>query len=351
MKEIIELAKQLISFKTVTGNHAEVARLFAYVESYLEHTGLKIRHYEREGFQNLVISSSSSKKSQFGLMGHVDVVPAEEELFEAKIEDGKLIGRGAIDMKTQVAAMVVFMKHYGMQAPVTLFLTSDEETGGKNGARYLAEEEFSCEFFIAPDGGNNFELVTKEKGVLALKVMARGKAGHSSRPWEGKNAIESLIEKLARLKLLFGEENEDKWVTTMSLNMIKGGKAMNQIPDEAEALLDIRYVDDAEIWKQRVGEIAEFEVVKFGSIFNTNPDHPEVKRLAKLMSKFTGKHIKPTFESGASDARHFAEKGMQGAIFNPNGGNYHAKREYVELDSIQKFYDILKEFLTEKLSV
>jgi succinyl-diaminopimelate desuccinylase len=349
MEQTIRLAKELIAFKTVTGAHAQTARLYKHIEGFLKGAGLKIRHYESEGFTSLAISSSPTKHTRFGLLGHVDVVPGPAPLFKPRIEGGKLYGRGAIDMKTQVAAMVVFMKHFGKKAPVTLFLTPDEETGGLNGARHLASLGFVCDFFIAPDGGANFQLVTREKGVLALKVRQRGKAGHGSRPWEGQNAIEGLISKLQRIKGLFSEDNKDKWVTTMSLNMIAGGKAMNQIPDEAEALLDIRYTDSAEAWVERIRGIAEVEIVKCGSIFSTDAGHPEVKRLAQIISGVTGKHAEATFEHGASDARHFAEKGMQGAIFNPAGDGAHSINEWVELESIGKFYTILQRFLSENI--
>jgi succinyl-diaminopimelate desuccinylase len=80
-----------------------------------------------------------------------------------------------------------------------VLITGDEEIGGYNGAR-SALGEINCDFCIALDGGRVDKIVVKEKGILRLKVVARGKTAHGARPWQGENAIERLMADCSSLK-------------------------------------------------------------------------------------------------------------------------------------------------------
>lgn len=319
MKELEMLTKRLIGFKTVTGNNSECARLLDFVEGYLKPSGALIHRHNKNGFPSLVAATIPGKHFKLMFVGHIDVVPAEESQFEAVVKGGKLYGRGAIDMKSADAAMILLLKSLAKSGvSLGIMLTSDEEIGGENGVKPLVESEgYSCDFFIAPDGGSNFKLVAKEKGTLWLEIKAHGKACHGSKPWEGVNAIEVLIDKLARIKKLFPKDNKEKWVNTVNIGMIKGGEAPNKVPDEATAVIDIRWTEDGEGLLKKVGEIAECKILQFGQLFSTEPEHAEMKRLRKVMEGVLKRKVEVTFSHGASDARFFA--GMPGAIFLPEG--------------------------------
>ena len=77
--------------------------------------------------------------------------------------------------------------------PFGIIITADEEIGGANGARQ-ALKEIKAAFCVALDGGSLKKIVIKEKGIVRLKLVARGKTAHGARPWLGENAIEKLIE-------------------------------------------------------------------------------------------------------------------------------------------------------------
>ncbi len=344
MDEILQQAMGLISLKTTGPGECKVA--LKQIEGYLKPTRWVIRHYESNHFPSMVVSPDGGKEFKFMLMGHVDVVPGNQNQFTPKVIGNRLYGRGAIDMKSQVAAMVVLVKRLAKLKPsMALMLTSDEEQGGANGAKFLLEKGFSCGFFIAPDGGTNFRLITREKGVLWLEIIARGKAGHGSTPWTGENAIEILMEKLRRIGKLFN--NRNAWSNTISIGKIKGGHATNQIPDRASALIDVRYTKDPEGLLASIGKIAEYKISQRSPPLSTSQNHPEVKRLSRAMGAVLGKNATPGFEHGASDARYFAERGIPGAIFNPEGAGAHSKDEYLVIPSLKKFYRILELFVTE----
>jgi succinyl-diaminopimelate desuccinylase len=202
------------------------------------------------------------------------------------------------------------------------------------------------EFCIALDGGNPTHIVTKEKGLLTVKLIATGKAAHGSRPWLGENAIDNLIDDYAKLKHLFETPAAEKWIKTMSLDIINAGKSFNQVPDQAEATFDIRYTekeDPDELFAQLQSVInGNLELIRKEPMF-IGGDSPYLERILKL-----SRDARVGFEHGASDARFFSEKGVNGIIWGAEGNfSAHAIDEHVNIGSIGIIYDVLDRFLTE----
>ncbi|MBW2988039.1 M20/M25/M40 family metallo-hydrolase [Candidatus Woesearchaeota archaeon] len=347
MEGITELAKELIRFKTVSGNCKAAKDCLGFIARQLKQIKIGIRHYEFGGFPSLIAYPNPTRNCRLVLVGHIDVVPAPESMFKPRVVAGKLYGRGAIDMKAQVAAMIAVVKKLGKRCSVGLMLTSDEELGGKHGVKQLLDIGYKADFFIAPDGGFDFELITKEKGVLWLEINVRGKSAHASRPWEGVNAIEELIAKLKQIKALFPKGSANSWVNTINISKIEGGDAPNKVPCEAKAVIDIRYTSKPDAILKKIGNIVEYKVLEFAPVFTTDENSPQIKSLARVMSMVLGREVEPSFEHGASDARYFAELGIPGAIFAPKGDNPHGDGEYVVIDSLYKFYKILELFAQE----
>jgi acetylornithine deacetylase/succinyl-diaminopimelate desuccinylase-like protein len=154
------------------------------------------------------------------LLGHVDTVPADPgewsfDPWSGEVVDGEVLGRGAQDMKGQVAAEVaaaVDLARAGWRperGELKLVLTADEEMGGSAGAQWLCSEHpeaVRADLILNEGGGAAFELGGRrfytlcvgEKGVCRLRLRARGKAGHGSVPALGDNALLKLAAVLAR---------------------------------------------------------------------------------------------------------------------------------------------------------
>ncbi len=345
LDEITKLAVKLIRFRTVSGRHREAETCFRFIKDYLRNRKIVFRHYVSNSFHSIVISQGRELHKRYALLGHIDVVPAPACMFKPVIKNGLLYGRGAIDMKSQIAVMLYLFKH-NLPDNTALWLTSDEELGGENGVKEILRQGHGADFFIAPDGGDNFKLITREKGLMWIKITEKGKSGHASRPWEGENAIEKLITKLNSLSKFFPSDNKDKWVNTMSIGVIKGGSVANKIPEKAEAIVDIRFTTNSEQILKELSRITDFKLIKLGEVFETDESNKDVKRLAATMESVLGKKIGCCYEHGASDARHLAEKGIPCALFNPEGGGAHTKEEYVRLKSLEPSYRILKQYLT-----
>jgi succinyl-diaminopimelate desuccinylase len=268
-------------------------------------------------------------------------------------KDGKLLGRGSFDDKYAVAlSMILFREHLHKarkegrgqgDLPLGILITGDEEAGGHKGAKE-ALKRIRTDFCIALDGGNVRKIVTKEKGVLRLKLVCRGKTAHGSRPWLGENAIEKLFEDYQSIKTFFQEEAPEHWHKTINFSIINAGKSANQVPDLAEAVFDIRYTEnddvDALVKKMRERIRGELSIEMKEPLF-LGGESPYLNLLLDVSKGTT-----LGFEHGASDARFLREHGTPGIVWGADGDlSAHAYDEHLNLDSFYELYGILYTFI------
>lgn len=351
---MLTLISDLVSFKTVYSNYNEFDKCISYIKNYFADTKLYIKEYEFNKNKSLVISNADTNAFDIIFCGHIDVVPADDALFSMKNDEGKLLGRGVSDMKGQVAVMMKLMKELNTNKKVALFITSDEERGGFDGSgRLLNELSYTSEFAVVPDGGYNFELVLEEKGVLQLKISVTGSESHSSELWKGENAIAELFKVYNKLIQKYPiPKNEEEWFTSINLARIEGGDALNKVPKQASMYLDIRHVhedkkDDILSYIQSINNKITIEVLAKGEEFFVDAENETLKKFKRTCEHVLQTSIKEVKFQGASDARFFAAKGIPVALMNPIGGNAHCVDEWMDLDSLEKYYEICKRFLSE----
>ncbi len=226
--EVIRVARDLIRLDTTNarepglGNETLCAE---YLADYLTPYGVQCELVAREDHRaNLVarIPGSSPDADSLAFVGHTDVVPCDPRdwthpPFEAVVDDrGWLWGRGAVDMKNEVAARAVAMaalarSGFTPRGDLWLLAVADEEDGFADvGMRWLLEErpDIAPTHSINEGGGERMPLTdgrevvavsVGEKGTLPVQVTARGEAGHASIPTLGKNAVPLLARLIARL--------------------------------------------------------------------------------------------------------------------------------------------------------
>ena len=355
MQEVIALTEELIRFKTMHSRPAEIARCVAFIEAYLDKHDLAHTRIKHDGYPSILILPDE-KNVPVLLMAHIDVVDAADALFEPAIRDGRLYGRGAIDDKYAAALCLLLVKAHvdrlrargqaQQDLPFGVLITSDEEIGGYLGVGKVVDL-LHTEFCIALDGGLPGKIVVKEKGLLTVKMTARGKAAHGSRPWLGENAVDNLIDDYARIKSLFATPRAGSWCKTMNLGIINAGKSFNQVPDRAEAVFDIRFTekDDPEAlfaaMQSRV-EKSDLHILRTEPMF-LGGSSPYLDRLVKLVPE-----AELGFEHGASDARFFSDRGISGIVWGADGENSaHAVDEHVIIESVFSLYTLLDRFLSD----
>ncbi|MER3375141.1 MAG: M20 family metallopeptidase [Allomuricauda sp.] len=251
--DVIELSKELIRFDTRSpiGNEEEIA---LFVGNILKAEGFEVDYPSyAQGRLNLIASKGVSKdKKPIVFTGHFDVVPFGDKEWTVNplggIEKaGKLYGRGATDMKSAVAAMVVAaIESFKGTAPVggvKLVLTANEEMGCL-GAKALRDAGYELGFaraLIVGEPTSNVPMIG-HKGGLYLKASTSGKTAHSSTPQLGENAIykaASAITKIEGMEFPAKKHNLLGF-PTINVGTIQGGQNLNSVPDWAEFSIDVR---------------------------------------------------------------------------------------------------------------
>ncbi len=354
LDEIIELTCDLIRFKTMHSRPKEISACARFIMDWCAENDMRAGLMEQNGVPSIAVMPESGRRTKLMLMSHIDVVDADDALFEPRIEDDKLFGRGAGDDKYAAAmSLVLFRERLRMlrekglgqkDMVMGVLITGDEEVGGRNGAGHaLAREQ--ADFVIALDGGSPGRMVLKEKGIINLKITARGKAAHGARPWMGENAIDALISDYEALKPLFNEENEEHWHRTLNFGIVRGGESVNQVPNVAEGQFNIRYTDhdDPEQLIDMVRDAVkgEVDVLRIDPVFASPPSE-----YTDFLLKLSG--AERVQEHGASDARYLQDLGMSGVVWGAEVfGSIHGVNECVSISSINMLTETIQKFVAK----
>lgn len=243
------LLRQLIRFDTVNPPGNERAAI-EHLRELLAGAGFRCELLAAEPERpNLLARLRSRAGEQAGradggptlcYLGHVDTVLADarewtRDPWSGEIADGCVWGRGALDMKSQVAAEVaaaISLARSGWRpehGELLICAVADEETGGDLGARWLCEnhpEKVRCDMLLGEGGGQHFELDGRryypvccaEKGVFRFTVATAGAAGHASMPELGENALLKLAPVLER----FAARRPDLTPAVESVALLRG---------------------------------------------------------------------------------------------------------------------------------
>ncbi len=361
-----KITSDLIRFKTEKGNTEQFKKAYAYIESFLGSDMFQFEYIEHNDIISQIIffKGQDWKQSNIILDGHMDVVPAEDSQYEPYVKENKLYGRGAVDMKSGIAAMLLAMKQIaeeGQYPPVAIMISGDEEIGGDDGAGYIcAQYEFNPEFVVVADGPKleTMEITNREKGLVWLEVTAEGVAAHGSRPWLGNNAIERLIEAINKIKETLSITNQPGWHTTLSITGISTpNKTHNKIPDQASAILDIRFTEThgttpaafVDMLRKTLPAGIVINPVMTSPLVYTPENHPHMQRLQTIMQRVTQGNIPISYSDASHDAGFFAGKGIPTALIGPVGGNWHGKDEWVDVTTANQLVDVLVQYIKESV--
>jgi succinyl-diaminopimelate desuccinylase len=352
MEEILRLTKELIRFRSTAANLDEINRCADFIESYLKKCRIEYQRLDYRHTPSILVAPQKDTVPVM-LMSHMDVVEGPDELFEPYEKDGRLYGRGSIDDKYAVALSLVMLKENLLRLqkqgssqsdlPFGILVTGDEEIGSANGAKKILPQ-VKADFCITLDGGGVDKIVIKEKGIVHLKLIARGKSGHAARPWLGLNAIENLIADYQILRTYFEATTPDHWHRTLNFSRVHAGKSINQVPDYAEAVFDIRYTenDDVEALVTKIQDDIQGQIIveKKEPMF-VGGDSPYLDLLLDI-----AKDTRVGCEHGASDARFLSRSETKGIVWGADGDmSQHSATEHINIDSLARLYELLDRFM------
>lgn len=357
-ENIEKLLTNLIKFRTVEKNKQELKRIIEYSYDYLKSNNyLVFDLFEVNEKWNLIVNFGEDVKVYF--VAHLDVVDARDEQFEPIVDRGKIIGRGALDMKGPASVLIELFRNLNdKKYPIGLILTTDEEVGSQNGVKYIVENKsIKAKLAVIPDGGENFKIITKGKGAFHFIVKSTGKSAHGSTPWNGINAIDKIIDFYQVLKqnILFNESGNEQnhWHNTINLGKIEGGQKVNIVADYAAAHIDIRFVEKYSL--EQIENLVKYLAKKFDlEIEILSTGHPVITDIeSTYFRKFLESYRKvigePVFdvEHGATDGRFFASIGVPVVTLYPVGNGIHSENEWVEVESLCRMYDLFFEYVRD----
>ena len=373
----LQLAKELIRFPSITPVDAGVMK---FLEKKLKKLGFKtkILEFKEKGFRPVknLYARLGNKGPNFMFAGHVDIVPPGNiknwtiNPFRPSIKKGYLIGRGANDMKSSIAAFVsalsLFLsKNKKFNGSISLLITGDEEGDAVNGTKkvveYLKKKKEKINFCLVgePTNPNRLGEMIKigRRGSLTGDLTVFGLQGHVAYPQRAINPSTIIVKILKELKeIIFDKGTKNFQPTNLEVTKINiNNTADNVIPAKAEATFNIRFNNkhSSTSIKRKLNKIfvkinsknkSKFKIDYrvSGEAFLTKPNETTymIQNIIKKVTK-----IKPKLSTtgGTSDLR-FIRKISPGLEFGLVGKTMHKVDEAVslkDLKNLTKIYTII----------
>lgn len=384
LQKTIELLKTLITFDT-TSRESNLG-LIHFVQNYLTSLGVESRlSYDSEKRKaNLFATIGRAPGRGIVLCGHTDVVPVDGQAwdtnpFEAHIADGKIYGRGAVDMKGFIAATLAMLPAYQaseLKQPLHIALTYDEEIGCV-GVQTLIQD--LKELNIHPAGcfvgePTRMQVMTAHKGIRVTRCHVRGLEAHSSLAPEAVNAIEYAGQLIDKIRHVADELRTQGPFdagfkvphTTLQTGLIKGGAAMNIIPKDCEFVFDCRPLPKsssdeligkieahAEKLKEEMRKVYAQSDISFETLANAAPlDTSDDAPISYLGRALTRNNLLGRV-SFATDAGWLHQAGIPCVVVGPGDIDVaHKPNEFVEISQLEAclgFLDRLRERMTREV--
>ena len=374
----LQLAKELIKFPSITPVDAGVMN---FLEKKLKKLGFKtkILEFKEKGFQPVknLYAKIGTKGPNFCYAGHVDVVPPGNikrwtvNPFKPSIKKGHLIGRGANDMKSSIAAFVsavsdFLSKNKEFNGSISLLITGDEEGDAVNGTKkvveYLKKRREKINFCLVgePTNPNVLGEMIKigRRGSLTGKLIIFGLQGHVAYPQRANNPSTIIVKILKELKdIKFDKGTKNFQPTNLEVTKINiENTADNIIPSTAEATFNIRFnnIHSSKSIKKKLNKIFKkinkkhkskfkIEYKVSGEAFLTKPNKTTfmVRNIVKKITKTTPK-LSTT--GGTSDLR-FIKTICPGLEFGLVGKTMHKVDEAVSLKDLRNLTRIYSKIL------
>jgi len=363
---VFELTCELIRRASVT---PEDAGCQAVIGERLARAGFAVEHLRYGDVDNLWATHGDGAPVLV-FLGHTDVVPSGPAAnwtsppFEPVVRDGRLYGRGAADMKSGVAAMVVALEdfaraHPGHAGTIALLVTSDEEGASIDGVRRVADEfrrrgqRIDACVVGEPSSKQRLGDLVRigRRGSLTGRLAVRGVQGHVAYPEKADNPIHAFAPALAALaRERWDEGNEAFPPTSFQLSNLNAGTgADNVIPGELRAVFNFRFgtASSASGLRERTEAILRGHGIELGdgaSMLDwwlsgepfATPAGPLRRAALAAIDELCGMEPELSTGGGTSDGRFIAPLGAEVVELGVCNASIHKIDEHVALDELER---------------
>jgi len=312
-------------------------------------------------------ASSPKPRAALAILAHIDTVGPGDmpEPFTPQERHGRLYGRGALDIKSGVAAMCaaaagVVCDGVKLTKPLLLAGVVDEECNSVGTQALLGRYSAEAAVVLEPTG---LRLCVAHKGYAWFEVVTHGRAAHGSLPQEGRDAIRMMGRVLSLLDALdrkLGQLPPHALLGHASLHAscIEGGQELSSYPAECRLQLERRTLpgeSDAEIEAELRGLLeglaardAEFRAscrrIAARAPYEIAPDAPIAAATAEAIRRVRG-GVEFCGMPFWTDTALLGEAGIPGVVFGPEGGGMHGREEYVELGTVGTCAEVLRQLI------
>jgi acetylornithine deacetylase/succinyl-diaminopimelate desuccinylase family protein len=306
--------------------------------------------------------------------GHYDTVPVGNldywtvDPFGGEVRDGRIYSRGSGDMKGAIASAMVAAKALGnlglrLRGDLRIHAVADEEFFGRYGTKYLCENGHvdGVDAAIVGEGSTTGGVVMARpavRGRTLVNIHVKGRSAHSSRPETGVNAVLKMGKVLLAI-----DETEFSYPrhpvlpdpTIAPGTTIRGGTKDNVIPEDCEAVCDVRTVpgmDPEQVLRDIRAVVERLKAddpeldVSVESPLSKPPseipvDHPLYRSADRATRCVMGYELEPLGASGSNDTSYLTNLAAVPAMaFGPGGGNAHAPDEWADVETLVSFAKI-----------
>ena len=366
-KDLLAFARLLLREQSITPDQSSCHQL---IGERLEPLGFTIENLSFNGVNNLWAYLEGETRELFVFCGHTDVVPAGNESawhyppFGAQVKEDILYGRGAVDMKSSIAAMVVALEgllpNVRPQKSIGLLITADEEGparyGVKSALAALHKRGVKIHYCLVGEPTSEKQcgdtIKNGRRGSLGLTVLLRGLEGHSAYIASDDNVLHRLILLAQKLidenwDALNERQDESASPTTFNITSIEGGSVADNmtapiarmhcswrsmlppslIQDRASSLLpssEISWHSGAEAYFSSCGLMAE--------------------ALTDAIQRETGIQPRLSTAGGTSDGRFFAPYETEVIEFGPCNTSMHQANEHISVAELKRLAEIYSRF-------
>ncbi|SDI76144.1 ArgE/DapE family deacylase [Dolosicoccus paucivorans] len=375
----IKILQDVIQIETVNDNEVAVAEYFKDLFNEYEIESKLVEYSPMRA--NLVAEIKGEKPGKVLIFnGHSDVVAAGDPEdwthppFAGVIEDGKLYGRGATDMKAGLTALALAMIEIKEQdllkAGTIRFIITVGEEIGMYGSKQMTEEGYVDDadaIIVGEPKMGDGKIVTAHKGSVQYEIVSYGRSAHSSMPELGINSIQQIVDFIPVANEKIAEaaskgENEKLGRMLNAFTIIDGGDQINSIPAitklkgngrtvpevDNEMFLDALNASIDKINNQIEGRL-ELNIMQNNPAVESDFDTDLIQSFRNVANV----EIEPVGMTGATDASNFGriEKDFDLAIYGPGVMEVaHQVDEYVEIDDYLNFIDLYQKVAQDYLN-
>ncbi len=372
MNETTRLLRDLVALPSINpmgrdlrGPEIYEHRVTAYLEDFCRGLGVPCERQNVAPLRDNLVARCPGAGRTLMLEVHQDTVPTDHmtiDPFGARIENGRLYGRGACDVKGGMAAMLAAFARMVREKPrgaaALVLACSVDEEHGMLGVKRLAQGGVRADAAVVAEP-TRLQIIKAHKGAVRWELFTSGRSCHSSRPEQGVNAIYHMGRLLVAVQRYADQLRQSRidpllGPPTLSVGRIDGGTSVNTVPDRCRVEVDRRLLpgeDAEEVGRHFSAFLSEQPDIDFPfelsapwiSMAALAPDGSDdlVARLGAAIDQVKGRHEVTVVPYG-TDASTLAHAGIPSVVFGPGDiAQAHTCDEWIDLDEVEQASEIL----------